>query len=61
MSESEHLGKALHHLQEAMLTTGGDTPSKPSKKIKDKADSAMGIKRSGSPVRSCRSRPAGWK
>jgi hypothetical protein len=43
MSESEHLGKALHHLQEAMLTTGGDTPSKPSKNIKEKTDSAIGI------------------
>ena len=40
MSESEHLGKALHHLQEAMLTTGGDTPSK---SIKEKTDSAVGI------------------
>jgi len=40
MSESEHLGKALHHLQEAMLTTGGDTPSKG---IKEKTDSAVGI------------------
>ena len=43
MSESEHLGKALHHLQEAMLITGGDEPSKPNKNIKEKADSAMGI------------------
>jgi len=40
MRESEHLGKALHHLQEAMLTTGGDTPSK---SIKEKTDSAVGI------------------
>ena len=43
MSESEHLGKALHHLQEAMLVTGGDEPSKPNKNIKEKTDSAIGI------------------
>ena len=43
MSESEHLGKALHHLQEAMLVTGGDEPSKPNKNMKEKTDSAIGI------------------
>ena len=43
MSESEHLGKALHHLQEAMLVTGGDEPSKLNKNMKEKTDSAIGI------------------
>ena len=40
MSESEHLGQALHHLQEAMLEKGRD---KPSKKVTKNASSAMGI------------------